>query len=290
MELWFVLTIISAISGGLFVFLVKVGVERDYDVVLVNTVPMYFSALLLFVATFFWSDYSGFTLELFLYALASGLLYLIGNMIRHKGLQCIDTAIFYPIYKTLTPLLAVLFGILWLGERFTTTEVIGLGISILVPLFLVTNAEQSRQKNLIRGLQLLVLASLVALIVAAISKFGVDAVSNVWLFTAVATLATAIGATVLTIYKNRSKLDGSVLVSITPSFVGFSLFMGLFNAGGVGALFFAFLYGPFGIVYTIQSLYILIPIVLSIIFYNEHWNARKVAAIVLSIAALGLLH
>ena len=47
--------------------------------------------------------------------------------------------------------------------------------------------------------------------------------------------------------------------------------------------------GSLGIVYTINSLYILIPITLSIMFYNEHWNLRKVTAIALSIAALWLL-
>ncbi len=38
-----------------------------------------------------------------------------------------------------------------------------------------------------------------------------------------------------------------------------------------------------------QFLYILIPIVLSIYLYQEHWNARKVIAITLSIVALYLL-
>ena len=47
--------------------------------------------------------------------------------------------------------------------------------------------------------------------------------------------------------------------------------------------------GPLAIVQTIHSMYILIPIVLAIIFYNEHWNLQKVVAIVLSVAALALL-
>jgi len=60
------------------------------------------------------------------------------------------------------------------------------------------------------------------------------------------------------------------------------------------ASFTTFLYafafnGPLAVVYTIHSLYILIPIILSIIFFNEHWNTRKVIAIVASVAAILLM-
>ena len=47
--------------------------------------------------------------------------------------------------------------------------------------------------------------------------------------------------------------------------------------------------GPVAIVYTVTAMYILIPIVLAIIFYNEHWNTQKVIAIIISVAALALL-
>jgi len=47
--------------------------------------------------------------------------------------------------------------------------------------------------------------------------------------------------------------------------------------------------GTLAIVQTIHSMYILIPIVLSIIFYNEHWNLQKAVAIILSVLSLALL-
>ena len=51
----------------------------------------------------------------------------------------------------------------------------------------------------------------------------------------------------------------------------------------------AFVDGSLGVVYAIQSLYILIPIILSIVIYKEHWNVRKIFAIILSLAALAFL-
>ncbi len=64
----------------------------------------------------------------------------------------------------------------------------------------------------------------------------------------------------------------------------------IFAGGGFFFTLLAFIYGgPLGIVYTINSLYILPPIILAIIFYGEHWNLRKAVAIILSLVALALL-
>jgi len=65
--------------------------------------------------------------------------------------------------------------------------------------------------------------------------------------------------------------------------------MGILQSCSFLFIMLAFAEGTLSIVYTVQSLYILIPIILSIIIYKEHWNARKVVAIILSIAALALL-
>lgn len=43
------------------------------------------------------------------------------------------------------------------------------------------------------------------------------------------------------------------------------------------------------VVYTIQSLYIVIPIILSIIFYKEHFDMKKLIAIILTVATVFFL-
>ncbi len=52
----------------------------------------------------------------------------------------------------------------------------------------------------------------------------------------------------------------------------------------------ALLSGLVSIVYVIVAHYILIPIVLSVWWYGEHINFRKVAAIVLSLVAISVLY
>jgi drug/metabolite transporter (DMT)-like permease len=64
---------------------------------------------------------------------------------------------------------------------------------------------------------------------------------------------------------------------------------GIFQCLGFITLLYAFQSGPVSTTYAINSTYILIPIILSIWYYGEHWNARKVIAIALSIGAVVLL-
>jgi len=69
------------------------------------------------------------------------------------------------------------------------------------------------------------------------------------------------------------------IISGVFQFAGFAFMILGFKAGG-----------PLAIVYTVNSFYILIPIILSVIIYKEHFNLRKALAIGLSIVALAFLH
>lgn len=290
MELWFVFALISAVGGGLFIFTTKVAAERDYDIMLLSTAAITLSGFILSVPVIVRGDYTGLSWFVLTMIVLNGLGYTIVNALRHYAMQCIDTAIYYPLYKTLTPLLAIAFGYVLFGERFTTYEWIGLVLSLLVPLLLISHAEKGRQKNLARGLQLLVIAALFAVCSSVTVKAGTDATHNTWLFAALTDFGIVFAGIAWLLFRNKKvPLTNRLLAFRDRSFVILTFWMGLMSAISFGGLVFAFEYGTLSIVYTVQSLYILIPIILSIIFYNEHWNVRKVVAIVLSIAALGLL-
>lgn len=290
LELWFVLALLSAVLGGFFIFTTKVAAERDYDIVLLSTGALVLSAALTFTVVFVRGDFSGLhDLVLFVVLLnATG--YMIVNILRHQALRCIDTAVYYPIYKTLTPAIAIVTGFIFFSERFSVHEWVGLILSLAVPLLLITHAEKARQKDLWRGLRLLAITAIFATASAGIVKYGADVIENTWLFIALSDTATALIGIMIMLSRNGKHPMKERLQSLKdPSFLWLAFWMGLMSATAYVAMVFAFKLGTLSIVYTINSLYILIPIVLSIIYYHEHWNARKVVAIVLSIAALALL-
>jgi drug/metabolite transporter (DMT)-like permease len=290
LEPWFVYSIISAISGGAYIFATKVAVERGYDGTIFNTLGSLISAIFLIILTGFIAGYSVLAWAAVAFVGANAFFYMIGNIVRYDALGCIDTAIFYPLYKTLSPILVILAGIMLFGERFTLYEVVGLILSVTVPLLLVSSKENGRQRNLKRGLRLLVAAAFLAAVAAIMLKFAVSYADNIWQLSAVAHgLLVVVGIGILLRKKKPSELFNQSKMSPDKQYIFLIGLMGICHAFSFAFFMLAFASGPISLVYTIQSLYILIPIILSIIFYNEHWNFRKIIAIILSIAALGLL-
>lgn len=290
MEIWFWAAIVSAICSGFGNFIFKIAAKREYNseafslyggvVSVLFTLPL---ALIISGTDVLW--------------LAAGISFVAGlvaagvGIIKIYAMRFIDTTIYFPLYKLISPTFAILFGVIFFAERFEFIEWLGLGLGLLVPLLLISKAENIRQNNLIAGLILLVFGATLSAVVAALNKYTTILWDDIWWLLFFASLGIALGSLVLLWWKG-----GLVKVRFVCTY-GFSLSEFILSGlrGGImcGALLFglyAFLTGgTLAVVHTIQSLYILVPIVLSILVYKEHWNLQKVAAIMLSIAALTLL-
>jgi len=163
-------------------------------------------------------------------------------------------------------------------------------MGLFVPLLLLHKSEHSRQKNLMRGLVLLLLSALLAGVTAALSKYGATLLSTVFLFMA---MSDGIGgSTGLAMFfaKRRHNIDVALKHLFDKRFLLLVGGAAFFQFAGYASILYGYKEGgSLAIVYTINSFYILIPIVLSIIVYKEHWNMRKAFAIGLSIVALAFL-
>jgi drug/metabolite transporter (DMT)-like permease len=144
--------------------------------------------------------------------------------------------------------------------------------------------------NLTKGLILVTLSAFIVVINAAVNKEVVTTFESVIMFAAISHLGTAPLGLLASYIMNRGEARRMSRFNVNPGLLRLSIACGIVQFASFAAFLFAFAEGgPLAIVYTVHSLYILIPIVLSIIFFNEHWNMRKVAAIAASIAALVLL-
>ncbi len=292
MELWFWAAVATTVLAGLSNFYFKVAASRGYDAELFG---LYGGGLSLVLVLIGWLTFPAPLLaQGFMYAalaFGGGLLISGNNIGKIYALRHIDATVYYPLYKLLAPLLAIVAGVTFFSERFSTFEWFGMTLSLLVPLMLITKSENGRQNNLISGLLLVLMTGIFSAGGAFLYKLASDA--------GMATVA-------ILLYSSTGLLIGSLLTMWYKSGIK-NIKLRIFENTSVGLLIaasmratlitlafvctlFAFKSnGPFAVVMTIQSMYILIPIVLAIIFYNEHWNAQKVAAILLSVAALALL-
>jgi drug/metabolite transporter (DMT)-like permease len=292
MEIWFWLAIVSSAFSGLHIFIQKVGSTRLYNSNLLNAYSSGISAIIGFILAGFIEGYGELSVLMIGVGLLSGLIYIFSAGLRMDSMRYIDTTILLPLHKFVSPLFALVFGLVYFGEVLTTKEWIGIIVGISVPLLLITRAEHKRQKNLSKGLLLMLVSAVLAALAVVVNKEGVHLFSAVLLFAAFANAFTAIFGILFYRFRRRPQIQDPLADAgaFDISLLKLSVVSGFVQIISFVTLLLAFSYGgQLGIVYTIHSLYILIPIILAIWFYNEHWNLQKVIAIVLSVAALGLL-
>lgn len=292
MELWFIFSLVSMVALGMYSFTPKVAAMNNYDGTLFTCYANLTAFFVSLVALAVFSDFSGWGYLLMLFALGNGLLHTMGKIFRVDSLRYIDATIFFPLYKVTGPLIVIAFALVAFGERFNWLEWLGVVASLVVPLLLISKVESTRQSNLIKGLQLMVLTALFTSLASVVNKLVADGDFNSYLFV---TLALGIG-TIFSfgkyIYAHRATVLATTLKTHSPSkLIWLSALSGLLQFIGFLTYILALEFGAsLAIAFTINSLYIIFPIILAIIFYHEHWNARKAIAILLSIVALGLLH
>ena len=221
------------------------------------------------------------------FALTSGVVHAIGNFIRIEGLKYIDTILFFPINKLLGPLIALIGGAWFFADALTARQYVGIAFSLGVPLLLVSSAEQHRQKNLNKGLVFLVVSTVFTSGSMLLTKAGVLHDPSVLFFMSISQFAGMASST--TIFLREKHVRRSSTLGITREDVVLGLVAGMLGFISFFALLKAFSTGLVSLVYVIHAHYILIPIVLSVWWYGDHINARKIIAVALSFIAITLI-
>jgi len=291
MELWFIFAVAAAVIGGVPSFIMKVAAHRGYNPELFIFYGSVSSVIMLIPMAVFFSGTDNLNWSMLGLAGLAGVVASGGGIFRILALRCIDTTIYFPLAKLVSPSLAIAMGVVFFSESFSTLEWLGLISGVTVPLLLVTRKENGRQNNLWMGLILVLVTGVLSALVALVHKYVSDIYGDVfWIISAAAT-GVLIGSSVFIIYKQGLfNFVAHIKTDTTKHLAGWALLRGVVLSAAFGCGVYAFILGgTLAIVHTIQSLYILIPIVLAIIFYKEHWNLQKVLAIVLSLGALALL-
>ena len=290
MELWFIFAIVSAILAGGSSFYNKISTQRGYNSELLVLYGGLFPIIIYGPVAYIFTNTPTPT-TLVLLGLGTGIIAALSALMKLKTLECIDVTIFLPTFKVVAPSCTIIAGLIFFNESFTYLEWTGLILSLLIPLLLISNTEHTRQKNLKRGLFFVLIAGLLSAVMTALLKLGTDLFDAVLVIITMLNIGTFLGSLGVMYLKNtNTRILDTIKEHSSLPLVNASFWRGMMMSTMLLCLTYAYeLGGSIGIVYTINSLYILIPIVLSIIIYNEHWNARKVIAIALSIAALALL-
>jgi len=222
----------------------------------------------------------------------SGVLFLGFTVARLESLHFIDSAIFFPLYKVGGPALVAVFGILWFHDKVSPLELAGIVLSCLIPLLLITRQENHRQRNLRLGLLFMLVSTVLSAIAIVINTLAVKSGPDLSL--PLVAIANGFAALVgILLFARRHKQAGfirSLRDHVTRPMLLLGFVIGIMQLLSFYLLLLAIAANDLSIVYSINAHYILIPVVLSVWLYKEHWNIQKAVALILSILALILLH
>lgn len=280
-------TLASMVLAGCSLFVQKVVAEEKRSSAF-NGLLMYgFSGIAAIVLLAVIRDVPEEWLVPALWGLAAGAIHGLGNFARMESLRNIDSVLFFPLNKILGPLLVVIGAVIFFADSLSNTQYIGIVLSLTVPLLLVSSVEYARQKNLWLGLALMVLCSIGSAISLLFSKQGLLIGGTALLMLCASQISGTIASACILLRQHGMGRAMFSHASGRDVFLGaLSAFFGVTSAY---AMYQALDTGLVSLVYVVQSHYILIPIVLSVWWYKDHINLRKLCAVVLSFFAIALL-
>lgn len=286
-EMWFLYAVAATVFAGINVFTAKVAAARNYNTKLFSALSSALAGILGVLIGVWVEGLAELSWTMLLIAFLIGGIYILGSILRMDGLRYIDAMIMLPLHKVVSPLLAILAGFLFFHEIPGQFEWIGLGLGVLVPVMLIHGGENARQNHLAKGLVFMLLSAACAAGTAAISMYGSQEYNSIILFTGLINGLGAILSFGWFYQQQRKKLRFELQKTLHRDFILLTIITGGTLFCGYTAMLLAFEAGGLlGIVYTIHSFYIVIPIILAIYFYNEHWNLKKVGAVALTLLAL----
>ncbi len=291
--MWFIFALLSVVLSGFQTFGQKVAVHKGYDSVLQSALTALVATILslvLYIVTP--SAHTHLSWLFYILGFVGGIAYVLSSIARLESLKFIDSTIHFPLYKVVGPAIVAGIGIGLLGDAVSPLELLGIILSCLVPVLLISRSEHHRQKDLKLGVLFTLIATVLAATTAGVNAYMLKGDPNLVLPIVVITCFFGF-VFALCMFLRRHKIahmHGALFSHLSGPFVLLASAVGVALALSSYTYLLAVAGSDVSLVYSINAHYILIPVILSVWLYKEHWNAQKAAALVISVLALILLH
>lgn len=280
MESWFYYAILSWMFSWLYAFWFKFSAEKNHSSFLMTGYSMIVYSFLSLFSLILVNNY---VLDLYIVLFISIItwtIYFLSNILRIESLKNISSIIYFPIYKTLGPIIVLLIAIIFFEETPNSKELFWIIIWISVPLILITKKEKEKNKNLKKWVIFLIVSTILAALASSSWKLIVDSNYNAFFYMFASWWFWWLLSMTFYLKKHHKRADLSISkIKRTWIINWILLFFSIY-------FFILACKWNLAIAYTINSLSILIPIVLSVIFYKEDLTKTKIIAVILTLVSL----
>jgi uncharacterized membrane protein len=278
---WYVLSIAALVLMGVQRFLYKVSAERECDTAW--TTFSFMATVTVLSAAFFLSlgETPTDTGMLLLTAGINSASFVLGTITHIEALKHVPSGVAYPIIR-LNMVVVVLFSVVFLRDRVSLHQILGILIAVAVIVILTRDVEEREGSfgSIRKGL-FLAFVSLFSGSVASISSKFAAVYSNKLGFMALSYFLGTLFSGVLIRRSVKGRSGGSRKDSVR-----IGLLMGLINFVGFYTFLAALSVGPLSIIVSITGLHFVIAVLLSVIFYKEKLSRERILGMALAVASI----
>jgi len=281
MRNWYVLSIVALVLMGVQRFLYKVSAEKECDTAWTT---FSFMATVTVLSAVFFLALKGSVSDARMLLLTAGInsaSFVLGTITHIEALKHVPSSVVYPIIR-LNMVVVVLFSILFLHDRVSLHQVLGILLAIAVIVILTREAEGAKGNfgSVRKGL-LLAFVSLVSGSVASISSKFAAVYSNKLGFMALSYFLGALFSAALIRRSGEEVSRGN-----RKDAVLIGLLMGLINFVGFYTFLAALSVGPLSIIVSITGMHFVIAVLLSVIVYKERLNRTRLLGLGLAVLSI----
>ena len=222
-------------------------------------------------------------------AALQGALFFITTESRLAALKVnVPAAVLFPIIKFSTPVVVVLSAVAF-DEWDSVSEprrVIGIALAVGATCLIMQRRAPGESMGSHQGLRFAFVAMTASVGAAFAAKYPFEGSGDVSIFGFMA-VSNATNLLLATVMLARSRV--SVSLPALRLGVRWGVLIGVLNFAGFGAFLQAVKEGDLALVASVNSLYILIPIVFSSWWYREYLSPQRRVAVAISVFAVGLL-
>lgn len=277
---WFPFSLMATVCFGVAMAFYKLPFAKGQSRYAVSFWQLFFNLLLSLI--FFYNYIPLANIGTIFYGSAWGLSFLLLSLLQMKALKDVDTNMLFPITTSLSLIITVLFGIYFFKDHISLIQIIGMFLAVIaVSLFSYKGKRlQYSKKILVLGLGVVFLSFFGKII----QKFAADGI-DIRAFQIYEYLSAVVFSLMLNLYIHKKEfkqhlfsnsIKSGVLIGI-PSFLGGYM------------LLIALTKGPFPLITSIHSLYVLITAMTAYFIFKEKLSLRKIILIITAIIATILI-
>jgi drug/metabolite transporter (DMT)-like permease len=211
-----------------------------------------------------------------------GVTFAILVSLQMYALSHVETNVLFPINTTSSLLCTVLLGLLIFGGSLSFLQILGIVLIVIVVFLFLYKGGRLQYSPLVIKFLLSMLAF--GVFNKLVQKFVADSF-DIHAYQIYQYLFAMIAAFILLVAGNWKEWRAHIVSSSLKT----GAIIGVFSFFGGYSLLLALTKGPFALITSIHSLYIIVVALLGRAFFREELSPRKIALIVLAIAAIILI-